>query len=89
MLQLNASSDFDSEAPTHPDATSIYDIRPRPRAVAPRTRKRSAASNRRLISVALQDIAGLRAAIAMGWDVAPELAYEERRLAALVAADRR
>jgi hypothetical protein len=37
----------------------------------------------RLIRAARQDIARLREAIAAGWDIGPELAHEERRLAAL------
>jgi hypothetical protein len=34
-----------------------------------------------------QDIAGLRAAVASGWEVGPELDYQERRLAALLSAE--
>lgn len=75
---------FDFEAPTDPDATSIYDLRAAP---PPRYVGRSAA-RRRLIRATRHDIAGLRDAIEAGWDVGPELAHEERRLAALEAAVR-
>jgi hypothetical protein len=68
----------DVEAPTDPDATSIYDLR-----AAPPTRH--AATHRRLIRSVRRDLAGLRDAVAAGWDVGPELAHEERRLAALEA----
>ncbi len=81
-----------------PDATSIIDIRgtgfdvdddttticirplPRDPVTCPST-----VSHRRLIMTARQDIAGLRAALASGWDIGPELAYEEQRLATLEA----
>lgn len=76
---------FDIEAPTDPDATSIYDLRAAP---PPRYVGRSAA-RRRLIRATRQDIAGLRYALSAGWDVWPELDHEQRRLAALEAADRR
>ena len=67
-----------------PDATSIYDIIP------PAVRRLDrAAIRRRLIRATRQDIAGLREAVAAGWDIGPELAHEERRLASLEAADRR
>lgn len=69
------------EVPFDPDATSIYDLRVPP---PPQYVGRSTA-----IRAARQDIAGLRAAIADGWDVGPELAHEERRLATLEAAARR
>jgi len=73
------------DAPADPDATSIYDLRGVP---APRYVGRSAVRRRRLIRATRQDIAGLRAAISAGWDVGPELAHEERRLSALMAAER-
>jgi hypothetical protein len=76
---------LDADVPLDPDATSIYDLRPAP---PPRYVGRSAA-RRRQIRATRQDIAGLRDAIDAGWDVGPELAHEERRLAALVTADRR
>jgi hypothetical protein len=44
------------------------------------------AVRRHQIHAARQDIAGLRAALASGWAIGPELAYEERRLEALEAA---
>lgn len=61
------------------DTTAIC-IRPLPRnpVTCPSTKSR-----RRLILAARQDIAGLRAALAAGWEIGPELAYEERRLAVL------
>jgi len=71
---------FEEEVPA-PDATSIYDLRDAP---APRYVGRSPA-RRRMIRATRQGIAGLRDAIAAGWDVGPELAHEERRLAALEA----
>lgn len=67
--------------PIAPDATSIYDITP----LAVRRLDR-AAVRRRLIRATLQDIARLREAVAAGWDIGPELAYEERRLSALESA---
>lgn len=59
-----------------PDATSFYDIRPIP------SRRPIA---RPIVRAARQVVARLREALASGWDVGPELAYEERRLAALEA----
>jgi len=41
------------------------------------------AVRRRRIRQTQQEIAGLREALAAGWDVGPELAFEERQLAAL------
>jgi hypothetical protein len=71
-----------------PDATSIYDLGSLP-PLPPRYIGRSSSACRRLIRATRHDIAGLRAAIDDGWDVAPELAHEQRRLAALETADRR
>jgi hypothetical protein len=63
-----------------PDATSIYDITP------PAVRRLDrAAIRRRLIRATRRDVAQLREALASGWDIGPELAHEERRLAALEA----
>lgn len=75
--------DLAAEAPSDPDATSIYDLRAAspPRYVG---HARSAALGRRIRSIR-RDIAGLRDAIAAGWDVGPELAHEERRLSELLA----
>ncbi len=56
-------------------ATSIYDL----------TSFETAARHRGKIREARQDVAGLREALTAGWDVGPELAHEERRLAALEA----
>jgi hypothetical protein len=83
---------FDSDAAdtlrffrVDPDATSAYDITPIP--VRRRDRETiRAALYRRLIRASRQDVARLREALASGWDIGPELAYEERRLAALEAA---
>ncbi len=61
--------------------TAILDVTSR----RPRGVDRTAA-RRRLIRATRQDIARLRDALAAGWDVGPELAHEERRLAALESA---
>ena len=97
--------DLDFDGPTDPDATSIWDVASEMEhettrlyaldaadtAVTTRYigRDRRSVARRRMIRATRQDIAGLRDAIAAGWDVGPELAHEERRLAALEAADRR
>lgn len=84
---LDDTLDIDEAAATFrfiridPDATSIYDITPAVR------RLDRAAVRRRLIRETRRDIAGLRVARASGWDIGPELAYEERRLIALEAAN--
>ena len=75
--------DFDFEAPTDPDATSIYDLRTPP---PPRYVGRSAVRRRRQIRDTREDVLRLRQALAEGWDIGPELAHEEQRLAALEAA---
>ena len=49
-------------------------------------RTHRAAARRRLIRSTRQGVARLREVLADGWDVGPELAYEERRLAVLEAA---
>jgi hypothetical protein len=59
--------------PTDGDVTARIVVRKPDRGLA----------RRRLIRSTRQDIARLRDAIAAGWDVGPELAHEERRLAAL------
>jgi len=98
-----AALDLDGDA--GPDATSIYDLGPESAreeesffaldaADATVTahylgRSRRSVARHRLIRATRQDIEDLRDAIEAGWDVGPELAHEERRLAALVAADRR
>jgi hypothetical protein len=61
-----------------PDATSIYNL-----GRAPVPCSVSSAERRLLIYEIRQDVAGLRAAIAAGWDVGPELEHEQRRLAEL------
>lgn len=71
--------DFDAEAPTDPDATSIWDITTP--ILAPSARV--SARRRRQIRDTRENILRLREALKAGWDIAPELAHEERRLAAL------
>jgi hypothetical protein len=75
-----------------PDATSIIDIRSvdwddldtTPICIS--SLSPVALSRRQLIIMETrQSIVGLRAALASGWDIGPELAYEERRLAGLEA----
>lgn len=70
---------FDDEIPTDPDATSIYDLTPMP---VPR---RVTARRRRQIRDTRENVLRLREALAAGWDIGPELAYEERQLTALEA----
>lgn len=77
--------DATSDAALHPDATGIYDIRSMPPARYVGRSARSSDGRRRLARATRQDVARLREAIAEGWDVGPELAHEERRLAALEA----
>ena len=74
---------FDSEAPTDPDATSIYLLTPTPARHVGHVRS---ARRRRRIRDTRENVLRLREALANGWDIAPELAHEERRLAALEAA---
>lgn len=82
----NDTNDTDEAADTlrfvriDPDATSIYDITP-----LHARRLDHAVVRRRLIRATRQDVARLREAVAAGWDIGPELAYEERQLAALEA----
>ena len=72
---------FDFEIPTDPDATSIYDLTPTPvRYVGSSPRRRRQLRDTR------ENVLRLREAIADGWDIGPELAHEERRLATLEAA---
>ena len=61
-----------------PDATSAYDITPL--AVQ---RLDHVVARRRLIRATRREVLQLREALASGWDIGPELAHEERRLAAL------
>jgi hypothetical protein len=99
-----ARPDLNFDGATDPDATSIWDLGHElvheeyrldaldaaDSAVTARYigRSRRSVARRRLIRTTRQDLAGLRDAIAAGWDVGPELAHEERRLAALEAANR-
>ena len=75
---------FDAETPIDPDGTSIYDLRDAP----PSRYAGRSVARRRQIRATRQDIAGLRDAIAAGWDVGPELEHEERRLSVLMTAER-
>lgn len=77
-----------------PDGTSIIDIRGMAydvdcgdlEATSIYARVYSRAAEPLQIRTLRHEIAGLRAALASGWEVGPELAYEERRLALLEAA---
>jgi hypothetical protein len=71
---------FSSEAPTDPDATSIYDLN----TFVPVVRR--SPRRRRQIRDTRENVLRLREAISKGWDVLPELAYEEQQLALLEAA---
>ena len=81
-------NDTDEAADTYrffrldPDATSIYDLTP------PAVRRLDNVEirrRRRQIRATRQDVIRLREALAAGWDIGPELAYEERQLAVLEA----
>jgi len=72
----------DIEAPTDPDATSIYDLSPTP---VPARYVGSSPRRRRQIRDTRENILRLREALAAGWDIGPELAHEEQRFCALVA----
>ena len=76
---------FRDEAPTDPDATGIYELAPTapPRYVGRSPRRR------RQIRDTRENVLRLRESVAEGWDIGPELAHEERRLSALLTADRR
>jgi hypothetical protein len=80
------------EDTSNPDAVAIFDIRSvnwndlDTTSICIRTLSSVVLSRRHLILEIRQGIMGLRAALASGWDIGPELAYEERRLAALEAA---
>jgi hypothetical protein len=73
---------FDDD-PTDPDATAIWEI-----ATPVLTIPRASARRRRQIRDTRENIRRLREALAAGWDIAPELAFEQRQLIALEAADR-
>ena len=73
----------DFEVPTDPDATSIYDLTPTPARYMGRSSRR-----RRQLRDTRENVLRLRDALASGWDIGPELAYEERRLVALEATNR-
>ena len=75
-------SSFDFEAPTDPDATSIYDLTPTP---VPARYVGSSPRRRRQLRDTRANVLRLRDALSDGWDIGPELAHEEQRLAALEA----
>ena len=78
-LLATVGEDFDFDAPTDPDATSIWDLAPTPLPqVSPR--------RRRQIRDTRENIRRLHEALAAGWDIARELAYEENRLRTLETA---
>lgn len=79
---------FDDEAPTDPDATSIWDIATPIAVPAPRAAPRVSARRRRQIRDTRENVLRLREALAAGWDIAPELAHEERFLSALMTTNR-
>ena len=79
FARLGSNFDFDFEAPTDPDATSIYDLTPTP------VPARSSQRRRRQLRDTRANVLRLRDALADGWDIGPELAHEEQRLAALEA----
>ena len=96
MMQLNVDTDtiddaadtlrmyrFDFEAPSDPDATSIYDLTPTP---VPARYVGSSPRRRRQIRDTRTNLLRLREALANGWDIGPELAHEEQWLVALEAA---
>lgn len=68
------------DAPTDPDATSIWDI-----TTPVMTIPRVSARRRRQIRDTRENVRRLREALAAGWDIAPELAHEEHQLAVLEA----
>ena len=75
---------FDFEAPIDPDATSIYDLRPAP---PPPRYVGSSPRRRRQLRDTRENVLRLREALAAGWDIAPELAHEERCLSSLMTAN--
>jgi hypothetical protein len=79
--------DFDLDAPTDPDATSIYDLNGFDEVTTARhyVGHSRPSARRRQIRDTRENVLRLREAIAAGWDVAPELAFEERQLAVLEA----
>ena len=71
---------IEEELPIDPDATSFYDLGEAP--VSKRYVGRSVARHQKLC-IARQEASALREAFDAGWDVAPELAFVECRLARL------
>lgn len=84
---LDDTLDIDEAADTlrfmrvDPDATSIYDLTPTPVSYVS-----SSPRHRHQLRDTRENVLRLREALAEGWDIGPELAHEERRLAALEAA---
>ena len=78
---------YEFEQPTDPDATAIYDLNSlhAQMSIAYVGQSTASLARRREIRTTRDLIAGLREAIAEGWDVGPELVYAERRLAELQA----
>lgn len=74
---------FDADIPSDPDATSIYDLRPAP----PPRYMGSSPRRRRQLRDTRENVLRLREALAAGWDIAPELAHEERCLSSLMTAN--
>lgn len=75
------SPSLDLDSPLDPDATSIYDLRIPP--PSPYAEHDPAAVLRQRIRETRRTVNGLREAYAAGWDIGPELAYEEQVLARL------
>ena len=69
--------DFAFDAPTDPDATSLWDLASTP---VPKISPR----RRRQIRDTRENILRLREALAAGWEIGPELAHEEQLFRALV-----
>lgn len=87
MFNLDTSDAADTlrSLPSMSDATSIYDVGDTTARYYVGHIGRIASRRRRQIRETSQNIARLHEAIVAGWDIGPELAYEERRLAALEA----
>ncbi len=75
--------DFDFDGPTHPNATSIFNLAPSPTSTSTAGIERR--RRHRQIRDTRENLLRLHEALAAGWDIGPELAHEERRLAALEA----
>jgi hypothetical protein len=78
LLDIDEAADTMRFYRIDPDATGIYDLDAAPMVYVGRS-----AMHRRKIRDTQQEIVALRAAIAAGWDVVPELAFVEQQLAHL------